>query len=90
MGRKHKKDVSNPIGQFDGNVTNDDEVYMKTEEYWKTGLVDGWVPNYRDWLDLIGFRVAANTIIDESDLDKEEKKKESDVLRRCKVSWTEP
>ena len=37
MGRKHKKDISNPIGQFDGKATNDDEdideAYMNTEEY---------------------------------------------------------
>ena len=81
MGRKHK-DISNPIGQFDGNATNDtediDEVYMNTEEYWKTGLVDGWVPTYKDFL-------GAFKIIDESDLDEENKKNERDVLRRCKV-----
>ena len=81
MGRKHK-DISNPIGQFDGNATNDtediDEVYLNTEEYWKTGLVDDWVPIYQDWL-------GAFKIIDESDLDEEDKKNEKDVLRRCKV-----
>ena len=58
---------------------------MKTEEYWKTGLVDGWVPKYRDWLDLIDFRHAAYKIIDESDLDEEDKKNEKDVLRKSKV-----
>ena len=82
MGRKHKKDISKPIRQFEGNATNDtediDEVYMNTEEYWKTGLVDNWVPIYQDWL-------GACKIIDESDLDEEDKKNEKDVLRRCKV-----
>ena len=50
MGRKHKKDISNPIGQFDGNATNDDEdidhriytcdideAYTNTEEFWPCG-----------------------------------------------------
>ena len=82
MGRKHKKDISNPIGQFDGNDTNDDEyideVYMNTEQYWKTGLVDGLLPTLRD-------SFGVNKIIDESDLNEEEKKNEKDGLRKCKV-----
>ena len=51
---------------------------MNTEEYWKTGLVDDWVPMYRHWL-------TAYKITDESDLDEENKENEKDVLRRCKV-----
>ena len=55
---------------------------MNTEEYWKTGLVDDWVPMYRHWL-------TAYKIIDESDLDEEDKKNEKDVLRRCKENKPE-
>ena len=78
MGRKHKKNTSSNIGQFDGNatiatnVTNDidDELFKRTEHYWK----NGWLGiSDRDFVD-------APNIIDESDLDEEDKKCEKDAL----------
>ena len=79
IGRKHnKKNMSSNIGQFDGNAsiatigTNDidDELFKRTEHYWK----NGWLGiSDRDFVD-------ATNIIDESDLDEEDKKREKDAL----------
>ena len=78
MGRKHKKDISNPIGQFDGNATNDDEIiddtddllYEYTENYWKRGWLGTVYQNYLDAL----------KIIDESSINEVEKKAENEAI----------
>ena len=69
--------------QFDGNDTTgtidtndvediDDELYKETEDYWKRG----WLGmHYQPFLD-------ATRIIDESDLNEEEKKHEKDAGAR--------
>ena len=78
MGRKHKKDISNPIVQFDGNATNDDEViddtddllYEYTENYWKRGCL---TTVYQVYLDAL-------KIIDESSMNEIEKKAEKEAI----------
>ena len=75
IGRKHKrsKDISSPIGQFDGNTTNqeildtDDLLYERTENYWKRGWLGTVYQNYLDAL----------KIIDESSMNEVEKKTEN-------------
>ena len=88
-GRKHKNGASSSIiGQFDGNDTTndvddgDDELYKRTEDYWKRGTLGTGVGIvYQKFLDAI-------KVIDESDLDEEEKKLEKDALVEArKDAW---
>ena len=74
-GRKHKNGTSSPMRQFDGNDTTgtiidtndaediDDELYKETEHYWKRGWLGMSYQTFKD----------ATKIIDESDLNEEEK-----------------
>ena len=68
MARKHAE-----IEQLDGNVENDeiiDEKCAGSKHYWEEGRLS---TVYQVFLD-------ANEIIDKSELDEEEKKKEKDKL----------
>ena len=84
-GRKHKNGASSLIiGQFDGNDTTndvddvDDELYKRTEDYWKRGTLGTGVSTvFQQFLDAI-------EVIDKSDLDEEEKKLEKDALIEAK------
>ena len=76
-GRKHKNGASSlVIGQFDGNDTTndaediDDELYKETEHYWKSGWLGKSYQVFKD----------VTKIIDESDLNEEEKQHEKDAI----------
>ena len=80
-GRKHKNGTSSPLKQFDGNDTTgtidtndvediEDKLYKETEDYWKRGRLG---MAYQRFL-------YATTIIDESDLNEEERENEKDAL----------
>ena len=64
---------------FDGNDTTndvddvDDELYKRTEDYWKRGTLGTGMGIVQRFL-------YATTIIDESDLNEEEREKEKDAL----------
>ena len=71
-------DEDRPDSGRDWIVDVEDELYKRTEEYWKRGTLGTGVSTvFQQFLD-------ANDVIDKSDLDEEEKKLEKDALIEAK------